>query len=106
MSFAMKGNRQEGKLLTVERKALKWAKANNAPPPPNPPKDYFDEFSYQMGWLSSCFHDYDDCKTKDTQMHRMHEQKGWVDWCPHFITQSFWNMTPFDIELKAFATSS
>jgi len=33
MSFAMERNRQEGKLLTVECKALKWVKENNAPPP-------------------------------------------------------------------------
>jgi hypothetical protein len=35
----MDGNRQEGKWLTIESKALKWAKANNAPP-----KDHLDEF--------------------------------------------------------------
>jgi hypothetical protein len=29
----MDGNRQEGKWLVIERKALKWAKANSAPPP-------------------------------------------------------------------------
>ncbi len=29
----MDGNRQEGKWLDVERKALKWAKVNNAPHP-------------------------------------------------------------------------
>ncbi len=31
MLSAMDGNKQEEKLLVVERKSLKWAKANNAP---------------------------------------------------------------------------
>jgi hypothetical protein len=30
MSFVMDGNKQEGKQLIVERKALKWVKVNNA----------------------------------------------------------------------------
>jgi hypothetical protein len=34
MSSTMDGNRQEGKWLAVKLKALKWAKTNNAPPPP------------------------------------------------------------------------
>jgi hypothetical protein len=33
MLFAMVGNRQEAKWLAIECKALKWAKANKAPPP-------------------------------------------------------------------------
>jgi len=32
MSFAMDGNKQEGKWITLEHKALKWVKTNNAPP--------------------------------------------------------------------------
>jgi hypothetical protein len=32
MLFTMDGNTQEGKQLAIERKALKWVKANNAPP--------------------------------------------------------------------------
>jgi hypothetical protein len=31
-SSIMDGNRQEGKWLVIERKALKWAKTNSAPP--------------------------------------------------------------------------
>jgi hypothetical protein len=38
MLFIMDGNRQEGKWLDVERKTLKWAKANSAPP-----KTHLDE---------------------------------------------------------------
>jgi hypothetical protein len=30
MSYTMDGNRQEGKWLVVERKNLKWVKANSA----------------------------------------------------------------------------
>jgi len=32
VSSIIDGNRQEGKWLVVEHKALKWAKANNGPP--------------------------------------------------------------------------
>jgi hypothetical protein len=31
MSSTMDGNRQEGKSLTIECEALKWAKTNSAP---------------------------------------------------------------------------
>jgi hypothetical protein len=34
MSSTMDGNRKEGKWIVVERKALKWAKTNSAPPTP------------------------------------------------------------------------
>jgi hypothetical protein len=36
MSFVMDRNKQEGKWLTIQRNALKWAKANNAPPKGSP----------------------------------------------------------------------
>ncbi len=36
MSFIIDGNKQYGKWLIVERNALKWAKANNAPPKGSP----------------------------------------------------------------------
>jgi hypothetical protein len=32
LSFAMDGNRQDGKWPIVERNTLKWVKTNNAPP--------------------------------------------------------------------------
>jgi hypothetical protein len=77
MSFAMDGNRQEGKWLIAKCKALKWAKTNSAPP---------------KIILTSPHGRWDDCditftimmiiKTKETQMHKMHEQKGWIVWCP------------------------
>jgi hypothetical protein len=41
MSFVMEGNIQERKWLAIECKALKWVKANNAPP-----KDHLDRFSH------------------------------------------------------------
>jgi len=41
VSFAMDGNRQEGKWLTIKHKTLKWAKVNSAPP-----KDHFDRFPW------------------------------------------------------------
>jgi hypothetical protein len=31
MSFVMDGNKQDGKLLVIKRKGLKWAKMNDAP---------------------------------------------------------------------------
>jgi hypothetical protein len=31
MSFTMDGNRQEGKWLTIKRKALIWVKTNSTP---------------------------------------------------------------------------
>jgi hypothetical protein len=36
VSFIMDGNKQEGKWLAVECKALKWVNANNAPPKGSP----------------------------------------------------------------------
>jgi len=41
----MDGNIQKIKRLTIECKALKWAKANSAPPP----KDHLNESPWQMG---------------------------------------------------------
>jgi len=38
-----------------------------------------------MGWLWHHLQDYNDYKTKEIQMHRMHEQRGWVIWCPHLL---------------------
>jgi hypothetical protein len=32
MSFAMDGNKQQGKQLTIKCKTLKWAKTNSGPP--------------------------------------------------------------------------
>jgi hypothetical protein len=36
MSFVMDGNRQKGKWLIIKPNALKWTKANNAPPKGSP----------------------------------------------------------------------
>jgi hypothetical protein len=33
------------------------------------PKDHLNEFPWQRGWLWHRFHDYDGCKTEETQMH-------------------------------------
>ncbi len=80
VSFVMDGNRQEGKWLTIKPKALKWPKVNNPPS-----KDHLDESPWQMGWLWHHLHGYNDYKTKETWMHKMHEQRGWIVWCPHLL---------------------
>jgi len=80
MSSTMDGNEQEGKWLILEHKALKWAKANNGPP-----KYHLGKFPWKMGWLWHHLHDYDDCTIEETQMHRMHEQRRWIIWCPHLL---------------------
>jgi len=80
----MDGNKQEEKWLAIKRKALKWIKTNSAPPPP-PPNDHLDKFQWQTRWLQHHLYDYDDYKTKEIQMNRMHEQKGWVIWCSHLL---------------------
>jgi len=36
VSYAMDGNNEERKWLVVERKALKWANVNSAPPKGSP----------------------------------------------------------------------
>jgi hypothetical protein len=36
MSSTMDGNKQKGKKLAIECKALKWAKTNSAPPKGSP----------------------------------------------------------------------
>jgi hypothetical protein len=89
VSFAMDGNRQEGKWLVVEHKALKWVKANNAPPKGSP-------WWVPMadGWLWHQFHNYDVYKIEETWMHIMHEQRGWVVWCPHLLHKVF-EIRPF-----------
>ncbi len=46
MSSAIDGNRQKGKWLIIEFKALKWAKTNSALP-----KDHLNGFPWQIGWL-------------------------------------------------------
>jgi hypothetical protein len=101
MSFALDGNRQEGKWLVIECKTLKWVKANNALPEGSPWQVPMGD-----GWLWHHLHDYDDYKTKDIQMHRMYEQRGWVVWCLHLLHKFFWNMILLNIELKAFAVSN
>jgi len=45
MSFIMGWNRQEGKWLIVEHKALKWANGISAPP-----KGHLGGFPWQKGW--------------------------------------------------------
>ncbi len=45
------------------------------------PKDHLDEFPWEMGWLWPCIYDYNEYKTRETQMHKMHEQRGWIVWC-------------------------
>jgi len=80
VSSTMDGNRQVGKWLVVECKALKWAKMNNGPP-----KAHLDESPWHMRWLWHHIHNYDDCKIDEIQMHKMHEQMGWVIWCPHLL---------------------
>jgi len=66
MLSAMDGNKQEEKWLVVERKTLKWAKANNAPPPPRitlmSPHSRWDDYDIT-------FTIHYDGKTKDIQMH-------------------------------------
>ncbi len=93
-----------------------------------PLKYHFDESPCQMGWLWHHLPDYNDYKIKDIQMHIMHEQRGWVVWCPHVLHKvehlqpyiitktntmvellhscNTWNMTPFDTKLKVFAMSN
>jgi len=80
MSFTMDWNRQEGKWFAMEYKTLKWIKANNVFP-----KDHFDGFPWQMGWMWHHLHDYGDYKTRETQMHKMHKEGGWVVWCLHML---------------------
>jgi hypothetical protein len=47
------------------------------------PRDHIDGFPRKMGRLWYYFHGYGDSKIKETQMHRVHEQKGWIVLCPH-----------------------
>jgi hypothetical protein len=84
VSSTMDGNKQVGKWLIVKCKALKWAKMNNGPP-----KNHLDESLWHMGWLWHHIHNYDDCKIDEIQMHKMHEQMGWVIWCPHSLHEVF-----------------
>jgi hypothetical protein len=76
--FIMDGNKQEGKWLVVECKAIKWVNANNALP-----RDHLDKLPWQRGWLWHHLHDYDGCKIRETLMHIIHKQRGWITWCFH-----------------------
>jgi hypothetical protein len=81
MLSIMDGNIIEGKWLAIEHKALKWTKANNAPP------------KGSLWWMWHHLHDYGDYKTRETQMHKMHKQRGWVVWCLHML-QTFLKFDP------------
>ncbi len=76
---------------------LKWAKENNAPL-----RDHFDRFPWQMGWLWHHLHDYDECKIEETQMHKMHGQKGWITWCLHLLHEIFeiWHWIDTELTLN------
>jgi len=80
VSFAMDGNKQERKWLAIEHKALKWAKTNSALL-----MDHLDGFPWQMRWVWYRLHDYNDYKTREIQMHRMHEKRWQVVWCFHLL---------------------
>jgi hypothetical protein len=101
MLSTVDGNRQKGKLLVIECKALKWAKANNAPPL----KDHLDKSPWQMGWLWHHFHDYDDCKTKETWCIKCMNKGDKLYDVPTCYTK-FLKYDLFYIKLKAFTTSS
>jgi len=72
-----------------------------------PLKDHVDKSVWQMGWLWHHFCDYDKYKIEEIQMHKMHEQRGWIVWCPHlqhkvleiwpFLTL-YWRRLPHPIE--------
>jgi len=59
-----------------------------------------------MEWLRHHHHDYNGHKIKETQMHRMHEQKGWIVWCPHLLLEILEIWPPIDTKLKAFVMSN
>jgi len=80
VSFAMDKNKQEGKWLTMECNASKWIKANNAFSKGSP-----SQVPIAKGMIVTFLHGYDDYKTRETQMHKMHEQRGWVVWCSHLL---------------------
>jgi len=48
-------------------------------------RDHLNETLWHMGWVQHHLHDYDDCKTMEIQMHRMHVQRGWFVWCHHLL---------------------
>jgi len=52
-------------------------------------KDHLNKFPWQMGSLWHHFHNYNDYKTSDIQIHKMHKQKGWVVWCFHLLHEVF-----------------
>jgi hypothetical protein len=72
-------------------------------------RDHLDKFPWQMGWPWHRLHNYNDYKTRDIQMHRMHNQKGWIIWCPHLLHEVLeiwplltpnWKHLPHPIEKK------
>ncbi len=79
MSSTMDGNRPKRK-LTIEHKVLKWDKTNSASP-----KGSLWQVPWQMGSLWHHFHNYDDYKTREIQMHKMGEQKRWIVWHFHLL---------------------
>jgi hypothetical protein len=63
---------------------------NNAPP-----KRSRWQIPMVNGWLWHHFHNYNDCKTEEFQMHKMHEQRGWIIWCPHLLREilEIWHLS-------------
>jgi hypothetical protein len=84
VSSTMDRNKQEGNWLIIKCKALKRLK-QIVPPL----KDHLDKFPWQMRWVWQHRHDYNDYKIEKTQMHIMHEQRGWLVWCPHLLHKTF-----------------
>ncbi len=80
VSSTMDGNIKEDKWLPIEHKILKWL-MQIVPFP----RVHLNGFPWQRGWLQHHHQDYDGCKIRETQMHRMHEQMGWVAWCLHLL---------------------
>jgi hypothetical protein len=96
MPSVMDRYRQERSQLAIKCRALKWVKTNNALP------------KRSLWWVPMIDgiilwnrpHNHSDIKTRDIQLHRMHKERGWI------VTQTSWNMSPLNTELKAFTVSN
>jgi len=80
VSFAMDGNRQEGKWLIVECKALKWTQMNSTPP-----KDTLTILHVKWDDCDITFTIMMIVKQRKLECFKMHKRRRWIVWCPHML---------------------
>jgi len=59
-----------------------------------------------MGWLQHCLHNYNDYKTWEIQMHKMHKQREWIIWCFYLLHKVLEMWPLLTLNWRCFVTDS